>query len=91
MQEQQVTCGGQTYDLPKPFFVLATQNPIEQEGTLPAPRGPARPLHVHAFKVGYPTPAEELATAKLTTADIDPKIDRADIPGKEIIAMQHLD
>ena len=46
MQEQQVTVGGERHRLPEPFFVLATQNPIEQEGTYPLPGGPARPVHV---------------------------------------------
>ena len=46
MQEKMVTAGTETYTLDEPFFVLATQNPIEQEGHLPAARGPARPLHV---------------------------------------------
>ena len=46
MQEHQVTAAGVRYPLEEPFFVLATQNPIEMEGTYPAARGPARPLHV---------------------------------------------
>ena len=46
MQERQVTAGGHRHRLPDPFFVLATQNPIEQEGTYPAARGPARPVPV---------------------------------------------
>ena len=45
MQERQVTVGGEQHQLPDPFFVLATQNPIEQQGTYPLPRGSARPLH----------------------------------------------
>ena len=44
MQEQQVTIGGSTYEVPLPFIVMATQNPIESEGTYPAARGPGRPL-----------------------------------------------
>ena len=46
MQEHQVTVGGKRHTLPEPFFVLATQNPIEQEGTYPLARSAARPLHV---------------------------------------------
>ena len=45
MQERQVTLGSETHPLPEPFMVMATQNPIEQEGTYPAARGPGRPLH----------------------------------------------
>ena len=44
MEERQVTVDGKTYPLPRPFFVLATQNPIEMEGTFPLPGGPARPV-----------------------------------------------
>ena len=46
MQEFQVTAGGKRYPLARPFMVMATQNPIEQEGDVPAPRGAARPIHV---------------------------------------------
>ncbi|MEI9893710.1 MAG: AAA family ATPase [Chthoniobacter sp.] len=46
MQEHQVTASGRRYVLPEPFFVLATQNPIEMEGHLSAARGATRPLHV---------------------------------------------
>ena len=49
MQEKQVTIGEQTFKLEEPFLVLATQNPIEQEGTYPPARGPTRPLHVLAL------------------------------------------
>ena len=50
MQEHTVTAAGQTHQLPEPFFVLATQNPIEQEGDVSAPRSAARPLHVRAAR-----------------------------------------
>ena len=58
MQEQQVTIGGQTFEVPKPFLVLATQNPIESEGTYPLPEAQ---VDRFLFKliVGYPTPGEE--------------------------------
>ena len=46
MQEKQVTIGGERFALPQPFLVMATQNPIEQEGTYPPARGPAGPFHV---------------------------------------------
>ena len=48
MQEHSVTVGGTIHRLKEPFFVMATQNPIEQEGTYPAARGPARPVPVQA-------------------------------------------
>ena len=60
MQERQVTSGGQTYDLPKPFFGLATQNPKEPEGTYPQPAAPHDPfmfmLKVDPDRAGYPQP-----------------------------------
>ena len=57
MQERQVTVGRRRHALPDPFFVLATQNPIEQEGTYPLPGGAARPLHVQHL-IDYPRPAK---------------------------------
>ena len=67
MQERQVTSGGKTYDLPKPFFVLATQNPIEQEGTYPLPEAQLDRF-MFMLKVGYPSPREELAIVKANPA-----------------------
>ena len=66
MQERQVTAGGQTFDLAPPFFVLATQNPIEQEGTYPLPEAQ---LDRFMFRVdvGYPNEAEEVAIVSKTT------------------------
>ncbi len=61
MQERHVTVGEQTYKLPKPFFVLATQNPIEQEGTYPLPEAQLDRFNI---KVGYPTANEEQAIIK---------------------------
>lgn len=60
MQERQVTIGDTTYPLPDPFFVLATQNPIEQEGTYPLPEAQLDRF-VLKLKVEYPTPEEELS------------------------------
>src|ERR1700682_2157805 len=68
MQELQVTVGGQTYELPRPFFVLATQNPIEQEGTYPLPEAQLDRF-MFDIRIGYPTPEEEREIAKSTTAD----------------------
>lgn len=69
MQERQVTVGGQRHKLPAPFFVLATQNPIEQEGTYPLPEAQLDRF-MFMVKVDYPTEAEELAIVKQTTADL---------------------
>jgi MoxR-like ATPase len=66
MQEHQVTVGGQTYHLPEPFFVLATQNPIEQEGTYPLPEAQLDRFMLE-LRVGYPTRSEEEAIVEQTT------------------------
>jgi MoxR-like ATPase len=66
MQERKVTVAGTTHDLPKPFFVLATQNPIEQEGTYPLPEAQLDRF-MFALKVEYPSADEELQIAKATT------------------------
>jgi MoxR-like ATPase len=70
MQEQQVTVGGKRHPLPVPFFVLATQNPIEQEGTYPLPEAQLDRFMFNVF-VDYPTEQEELDIVKRTTADLD--------------------
>src|SRR5437773_1920946 len=62
MQEKQVTIGGQTYKLEEPFLVLATQNPIEQEGTYPLPEAQVDRFMLK-LRVGYPTRAEEIGRA----------------------------
>ncbi|QDT68899.1 ATPase RavA [Planctomycetes bacterium MalM25] len=69
MQERQVTVGGERHTLPQPFFVLATQNPIEQEGTYPLPEAQLDRF-MFMVRVDYPTEAEELAIVKQTTADV---------------------
>jgi MoxR-like ATPase len=66
MQEHQVTVGGQTYPLPEPFFVLATQNPIEQEGTYPLPEAQLDRFMLE-LRVGYPTKSEEESIVEQTT------------------------
>ena len=68
MQEKSVTSGGKTYILPKPFFVLATQNPIEQEGTYPLPEAQLDRFMFNIW-VDYPTFDEELAVVKSTTTN----------------------
>ena len=68
MQEHQVTAGGTTYPLPDPFFVLATQNPIEQEGTYPLPEAQLDRF-MFELRVGYPSRAEEEAIVEQTTGE----------------------
>ena len=68
MQEKSVTAAGKTYPLPQPFFVLATQNPIEQEGTYPLPEAQLDRFMFNIW-VDYPTYDEELAIVKATTMD----------------------
>jgi MoxR-like ATPase len=86
MQELQVTVGGRTYDLPRPFFVLATQNPIEQEGTYPLPEAQLDRF-MYDIRIGYPKPEEELQIAKSTTADVDLKISKV-LTGTDITQLQ---
>lgn len=73
MQERAVTAAGKRYELPNPFFVLATQNPIEQEGTYPLPEAQ---LDRFMFNVtlDYPTLAEELLVVKNTTSNYNPEL-----------------
>src|SRR4051812_16586714 len=71
MQERHVTAGGSTYALPDPFFVLATQNPIEQEGTYPLPEAQLDRFMLNV-RVPYPTPSEELEILRRTTGDDAP-------------------
>ncbi|MGY8768805.1 MAG: AAA family ATPase [Pirellulales bacterium] len=73
MQEHQVTAGGEKHSLPNPFFVLATQNPIEQEGTYPLPEAQLDRFMFNVM-VDYPSDAEELEIVKRTTADIEVNI-----------------
>lgn len=68
MQERSVTAAGKNYKLPSPFFVLATQNPIEQEGTYPLPEAQLDRFMFNIW-VDYPTYEEELSIVKATTAD----------------------
>ena len=86
MQEHEVTVGGQTYDLPRPFFVLATQNPIEQEGTYPLPEAQLDRF-MFDIRISYPTPAEELQIAKATTADVEVDLSTV-LSGSQIMDLQ---
>lgn len=88
MQEHRVTASGKTYTLDEPFFVLATQNPIEQEGTYPLPEAQ---LDRFLFKltIGYPSASEEIDIVKSTTGISDEKL--SSIVGKEkLIQFQEL-
>ena len=83
MQEQQVTLGGQTFPLEPPFLVLATQNPIEQEGTYPLPEAQVDRFMLKV-KVGYPSPAEELEIIKQAEGDHSAQTIQPVITAKEI-------
>jgi len=82
MQEGHVTAAGQTYKLPAPFFVLATQNPIEQEGTYPLPEA-QQDRFMFNIKVDYPSRGEEIQIMKATTGsvktELTPQLDGAQI------------
>ncbi|HVV99919.1 MAG TPA: MoxR family ATPase [Planctomycetaceae bacterium] len=75
MQEHQVTVGGDRHKLPEPFFVLATQNPIEQEGTYPLPEAQLDRFMFNVL-VDYPSEDEEFEIVRQTTADQRPKVDK---------------
>ncbi len=88
MQERHVTVGSNTYRLPQPFFVLATQNPIEQEGTYPLPEAQLDRFMFNIL-VKYPTSAEELRILKQTTGGEEPKLATA-LTDKQILALQEV-
>lgn len=88
MQEFEVTYGGQTYPLDKPFFILATQNPIEQAGTYPLPEAQLDRFLL-LIKIGYPTEAEEFEVLNRTTGTKKAAIN-AIINGEEIQQAQAL-
>jgi MoxR-like ATPase len=75
MQERQVTIGGERHQLPDPFFVLATQNPIEQEGTYPLPEAQLDRF-MFEIRVDYPTEDEEFEIVRQTTLGTKPTIER---------------
>ena len=88
MQEFEVTYGGQTYPLDRPFFILATQNPIEQAGTYPLPEAQLDRFLLY-IKIGYPTAAEETRILSSTTGTIKNKVE-AVIGAEEIKQLQAL-
>src|SRR5260221_10919552 len=86
MQEHQVTAGGQTHSLPSPFFVLATQNPIEQEGTYPLPEAQLDRF-MFELRVAYPSRDEEEAIVSATTGDLTPDL-RVLLTAADVLALQ---
>jgi MoxR-like ATPase len=88
MQERQVTIGGQRHPLPAPFFVLATQNPIEQEGTYPLPEAQQDRFMFKVF-VRYPGYDEEYRIAETTTSDVVPRVESM-LEADDILRLQHL-
>ena len=88
MQERQVTVGGTRHRLPDPFFVLATQNPIEQEGTYPLPEA-QQDRFMFNILVDYPEEDEEFRIVEMTTAAHQPQLDRV-LSATDILEMQDI-
>ena len=88
MQEYKVTVSGQTYPLPLPFFVLATQNPIEQEGTYPLPEAQLDRF-MFSITIGYPRPDEETEIVKSTTSAYAPELQTV-LTGAQVLDLQKL-
>ncbi len=88
MQEYQVTAGGNTYDLDLPFFVLATQNPIEQEGTYPLPEAQLDRFMFNIY-VDYPSDEEELRIMKQVTGTYKAELSTA-LTGDDILRLQQI-
>jgi MoxR-like ATPase len=88
MQEYKVTFAGKDYPMDRPFFMLATQNPIEQSGTFPLPEAQVDRFLLYV-RIGYPTAIEEEAILKLTTSKSGAKVN-AVLTGAEIIRLQEL-
>ncbi len=88
MQEREVTVAGTTYDLPQPFFTIATQNPIEQEGTYPLPEAQLDRFMFN-IKVGYPSASEEEQILTATTRNEKPEVNKI-LSAKAIVNLQKL-
>ncbi len=88
MQEKAVTAAGQTHRLPDPFFVLATQNPIEQEGTYPLPEAQLDRFMYNIW-VDYPGFEEELAVVRATTGEVQAEVEPV-LTAEEILTYQGL-
>jgi MoxR-like ATPase len=88
MQEGQVTAGAQTHALPRPFFVMATQNPIEQEGTYPLPEAQLDRFFLQAL-MDYPSLEEERRIVLETTGETTPKLEKV-LGAAEVLELQDL-
>jgi len=88
MQERQVTAGGVRHELPQPFFVLATQNPIEQEGTYPLPEAQLDRFMFH-IRIDYPTEEQEIQIVQQTTSAHMPDLAPI-LSGEQVLRVQHL-
>jgi len=88
MQEHHVTIQGRTYVLDEPFFVFATQNPIELEGTYPLPEAQLDRFMFHIV-MDHPPEHEELEVVRTTTVNLDPEFDRP-VTGTDLVAFQKL-
>jgi MoxR-like ATPase len=88
MQERQVTVGGERHRLPDPFFVLATQNPIEQEGTYPLPEAQLDRFMLNIL-VDYPGEEEELDIVRMTTSVTRPGVSKV-LSGHDILELQEI-
>ena len=88
MQEYSVTAGGETYELAPPFFVLATQNPIEQEGTYPLPEAQLDRF-MFKLRIDYPSLEDEVQIVKTTTGAEEIKLEKA-LTAQEIIEIQEM-
>jgi MoxR-like ATPase len=88
MQEHRVTIQGRTYHLDEPFYVFATQNPIELEGTYPLPEAQLDRFMFHIV-IGHPPEDEEFNVVRTTTAILDPKFERP-VTGDDLVGFQRL-
>jgi MoxR-like ATPase len=88
MQEHEVSAGGTTYRLEEPFFVLATQNPIEQEGTYPLPEAQLDRFMFNLW-IDYPSAGEEIEIVRATTGGLEPEL-KPVLDGKKIQELQNL-
>ena len=88
MQERQVSAGGEMHELPAPFFVLATQNPLEQEGTYPLPEAQLDRFLLY-IRVDYPSGSEEWEIARRVTSGVVSEI-KPCLSGQQLIALQQL-
>jgi MoxR-like ATPase len=88
MQEHSVTASGETMKLPNPFFVLATQNPIEQEGTYPLPEAQLDRF-LFDIRVGYPNEVDEIEILRSTTGSSEAQVSRV-VDADGVLRLQHL-